>query len=250
MTTRRSVVRVPGPTATAAKFELVSIPDGMSKQMIKVAARTRCHTCRENSALESQFRPARREVNFWRSRMRSAMPASLSLVPERVHRAMPPKAASSPRKGTMTRVTTDPTPLALPALLKLLCSSGPKPPHLTMSQAISAASKLVPKGYTSPAKLRTLTQVEMSALGIADDEIRRGLMAVIGKAGGKGTGDSPEVRRKRTRESDLDRPLPMRAPRETAVDEDFEFDEIEAEEVSDASLPFLTSKGKARIRRC
>ncbi|GAA5860459.1 hypothetical protein JCM3774_000429 [Rhodotorula dairenensis] len=142
---------------------------------------------------------------------------------------MPPKAAS-PRKGTATKVTNDPTPLALPALLKLLCSSGPKPPHLTMLQAIGAASKLVPKGYTSPAKLKTLTQVDMTALGIADDDVRRGLMAVIGKAGGKGTGDSPDVRRKRTRESDLDRPLPSRAPRETAVDDDFEFDEIEAEE--------------------
>lgn len=130
----------------------------------------------------------------------------------------------------MTKVTNDPTPLALPALLKLLCSSGPKPPHLTMSQAIAAASKLVPKGYTSPARLKTLTQVEMSALGIADEEIRKGLMAVIGKAGGKGAGDSPEVRRKRTRESDLDRPLPSRAPKEATVDEDFEFDEIEAEE--------------------
>lgn len=143
---------------------------------------------------------------------------------------MPPKSAS-PRKATVTKVTNDPTPLALPALLKLLCSSGPKPPHLTMSQAIAAASKLVPKGYTSPARLKTLTQVEMSALGIADEEIRKGLMAVIGKAGGKGAGDSPEVRRKRTRESDLDRPLPSRAPKEATVDEDFEFDEIEAEEV-------------------
>ena len=100
-----------------------------------------------------------------------------------------------------------------------------------MSQAIAAASKLVPKGYTSPAKLKTLTQVEMSALGIADEDIRKGLMAVIGKAGGKGAGDSPEVRRKRTRESDLDRPLPSRAPKEATVDEDFKFDEIEAEEV-------------------
>ncbi|KWU45792.1 hypothetical protein RHOSPDRAFT_15987 [Rhodotorula sp. JG-1b] len=142
---------------------------------------------------------------------------------------MPPKSAS-PRKATATKVTNDPTPLPLPALLKLLCSSGPKPPHLTMSQAIAAASKLVPKGYTSPVKLRTLTQVEMSALGIADEDIRKGLMAVIGKAGGKGAGDSPEVRRKRTRESDLDRPLPSRAPKEATVDEDFEFDEIEAEE--------------------
>lgn len=145
---------------------------------------------------------------------------------------MPPR-SPSPRKAaaTTTKLGNDATPLALPALLKLLCSCGPKPPHLNMSQAISAASKLVPKGYNSPLKLKTLTQVEMSAIGIADDEVRKGLMAVIGKGGGKGAGDSPDVRKKRTRESDLDRPLPSRAPKETAVDEDFDFDEIEAEEV-------------------
>lgn len=156
-----------------------------------------------------------------------------SILPLRA-RTMPPKAGPSPRKGasTTTKLGNDPTVLPLPTLLKLLCSSGPKPPHLTMSQAMSAASKLVPKGYNSTAKLRTLTQVDMSALGIQDEEIRKGIMAVIGKAGGKGSGDSPDVRRKRTRESDLDRPLPSRAPKETTVDEDFDFDEIEAEEVS------------------
>ncbi|BGP00796.1 hypothetical protein NBRC10513v2_000921 [Rhodotorula toruloides] len=146
---------------------------------------------------------------------------------------MPPRAASSsasPKKGTTTKLTSDPTPLALPALLKLLTTSGPKPPHLSMSQAIAAASKLVPGGYTSHAKLRLLNQADMVKLGIADEEIRKGLMAVIGKGGGKGSGDSPEVRKKRTRESDLDRPLPTRAPKETVVDEDFDFEEIEAEE--------------------
>ncbi|BGO88802.1 hypothetical protein NBRC10512_006942 [Rhodotorula toruloides] len=146
---------------------------------------------------------------------------------------MPPRAASSsvsPKKGTSTKLTSDPTPLALPALLKLLTTSGPKPPHLSMSQAIAAASKLVPGGYISHAKLRLLNQADMVKLGIADEEIRKGLMAVIGKGGGKGSGDSPEVRKKRTRESDLDRPLPTRAPKETVVDEDFDFEEIEAEE--------------------
>lgn len=151
---------------------------------------------------------------------------------------MPPRAASSsvsPKKGTSTKLTSDPTPLALPALLKLLTTSGPKPPHLSMSQAIAAASKLVPGGYISHAKLRLLNQADMVKLGIADEEIRKGLMAVIGKGGGKGSGDSPEVRKKRTRESDLDRPLPTRAPKETVVDEDFDFEEIEAEGVRPAS---------------
>ncbi|BGP22100.1 hypothetical protein Rt10032_c18g5944 [Rhodotorula toruloides] len=146
---------------------------------------------------------------------------------------MPPRPASSsasPRKSTTTSLRSDPTPLALPALLKLLTTSGPKPPHLSMSQAIAAASKLVPGGYTSHAKLRLLNQADLVKLGIVDDEIRKGLMAVIGKSGGKGSGDSPEIRKKRTRESDLDRPLPTRAPKETVVDEDFDFEEIEAEE--------------------
>lgn len=164
--------------------------------------------------------------------------SSFDLSPSCHTLAMPPRAASSsPRKGTTTKLTSDPTPLALPALLKLLTTSGPKPPHLSMSQAIAAASKLVPGGYTSHAKLRLLNQADMIKLGIADDEIRKGLMAVIGKGGGKGSGESPEVRKKRTRESDLDRPLPTRAPKETVVDEDFDFEEIEAEEVH--SLPLV-----------
>ncbi|GAA5996867.1 uncharacterized protein JCM10292_006051 [Rhodotorula paludigena] len=160
---------------------------------------------------------------------------------------MPPR--GSPSKGP-SKVTSDPTALSLPALLKLLTTAGPKPPHLSMSQAMQAAAKLVPAGCTSHAKLRTLTQVEMARIGIADEDVRKGVMAVIGKggaAGAKGKGKAAQGQqeqetkgyggefgeqapRKRSRESDLDRPLPTRAPREVTVDEDFAFDEIEAEE--------------------
>lgn len=161
---------------------------------------------------------------------------------------MPPR--GSPSKGP-SKVISDPTALSLPALLKLLTTAGPKPPHLSMSQAMQAAAKLVPAGCTSHAKLRTLTQVEMARIGIADEDVRKGVMAVIGKggaAGAKGKGKAAQGQqeqetkgyggefgeqapRKRSRESDLDRPLPTRAPREVTVDEDFAFDEIEAEEV-------------------
>ncbi|GAA5932059.1 hypothetical protein JCM3775_004228 [Rhodotorula graminis] len=154
---------------------------------------------------------------------------------------MPPR--GSPGKGK-AKLGTDMTPLALPALLKLLTSSGPRPPHLDMRQAMQAASKLVPKGYTSEGKLRLLTGADLAQLGIADDDLRKALLAVIsGKASGAGSakgkaaaaGDGAaaaegDVRRKRARDSDLDKPLPTRAPKGDSVDEDFQFDEIEAEE--------------------
>ncbi|BGP13238.1 hypothetical protein JCM10213_004991 [Rhodosporidiobolus nylandii] len=149
---------------------------------------------------------------------------------------MPPK---SPAKGTAkqpTKLTTDPTPLPLPALLKLLTAAGPRPPHLSYSQAIAAASKLVPKGYTSHAKLRTLTAVDLARIGVDDEDLRRAVMAALGKSGStgkalKGAEDGGEFKRRRPgRESDLDKPLRSRKPKETVVDEDFDFEEIEAEE--------------------
>ncbi|GAA5918233.1 hypothetical protein JCM1841_005320 [Sporobolomyces salmonicolor] len=148
---------------------------------------------------------------------------------------MPPSPSSTKGKHKLT-LTSDSTPLALPALLKLLTSSGAKPPHLSMSQAMQAAAKLVPNGYTSPAKLRTLTQVEMARIGIADEDVRKGLMGAIGKAEGKGKakaavfGDEGGFKRKRGRESDLDRPLPTSAAKEAVVEQDLDFDEIEVEE--------------------
>jgi len=169
----------------------------------------------------------------------SAFLVLLTLGP---HLAMPPR--GSPGKGK-TKLSTDMTPLALPALLKLLTTSGPRPPHLDMRQAMQAASKLVPKGYTSEGKLRLLTGADLAQLGIADDDLRKALLVVISGKGssaasakGKGAagdgaaaGDPGEVRRKRARDSDLDKPLPSRAPKGLPIDEDFQFDEIEAEEV-------------------
>lgn len=126
---------------------------------------------------------------------------------------MPPKGSTS---------QSAPGTLSLPALLKLLTSS-PRSP-LTTSQAIAAASKLVPAGYTSTAKLATLTtQVDMAKVGIEDPEIRKGLMRLFAKEK-KGPG-------KRKRGSDMDRPLPTKAVVEV-VETDLDFDEILAEEVS------------------
>lgn len=96
-----------------------------------------------------------------------------------------------------------------------------------MSQAIKAASKLVPAGYSSPSKLQTLTQVEMVKLGIEDEEIRKGLAlltSLSAKGGKKGV-------KKSGREHDLDKPLPTHKV-EVVVDTDLDFDEIHAEEVS------------------
>lgn len=127
-------------------------------------------------------------------------------------RAMPPKASTS---------QSTPGTLSLPALLKLLTSS-PRAP-LTTSQAIAAASKLVPAGYTTSAKLATLnTQVDMAKIGIEDPEIRKGLMQLFGKEKKGG---------KRKRGSDMDRPLPTKEVVEV-VQTNLEFDEIHAEEVS------------------
>ncbi|GAA5973758.1 hypothetical protein JCM11641_005120 [Rhodosporidiobolus odoratus] len=145
---------------------------------------------------------------------------------------MPPR---SPTKAS-TKLTNDPTPLSLPALLKLLTTSGPRPPHLTTSQAIQLAHKLVPKALNSHAKLRTLTQVDLARIGVDDEELRKAFAAAMGKStrGAKASTvkeDGGELKRKRPpRESDLDKPLPTRAPKETVVDEDFDFEEILAEE--------------------
>ncbi|GAA6000798.1 hypothetical protein JCM10207_004665 [Rhodosporidiobolus poonsookiae] len=157
---------------------------------------------------------------------------------------MPPKSPSKGAKNAAkgspvkpTRLSDDPAPLPLPSLLKLLTTAGPRPPHLSMSQAIQLASKLVPKGYNSSAKLRTLTAVDLARIGVDDDDLRKAFMGILGKGGGGGRGaksaadEGGEFKRRRPgRESDLDKPLPTRAPKETVVDEDYQFEEIEVEE--------------------
>ncbi|GAA6030061.1 hypothetical protein JCM8097_009236 [Rhodosporidiobolus ruineniae] len=149
---------------------------------------------------------------------------------------MPPKQAQKGSPSRPAKLSTDPTPLPLPALLKLLTTAGPRPPHLGMSDAMKLASKLIPKGYTSPAKLRTLTATDLARFGVDDDDLRKGFMALLGKSvGGKTVKGAKEEdgtfkRRRPGRESDLDKPLPTRAPKETVVDEDYDFEEIEYEE--------------------
>ncbi|KAI5481076.1 hypothetical protein MNV49_006262 [Pseudohyphozyma bogoriensis] len=131
---------------------------------------------------------------------------------------MPPKASTSSSHASPAS-----TKLALPAFLKLLTS----PPKtrgvapLTLKQAMSAASILVPKGYTSLSTLSKLSQVDMAEMGIADEDIRKGVMALTGKLEGK------KVKRKKG--SDLDRPLPDREER-VVVRTDFDFEEIQFEE--------------------
>lgn len=137
---------------------------------------------------------------------------------------MPPKASTS-------------AAVSLPTFLKLL-TSAPKSrgsPSLTMSQAMQAAGKLLPAGYTSLERLKTLTQVDMAKLGIADEAIRKGIMALSGRGGGGSKQGSPS---KRKRGSDLDRPLPTSEVQEV-VQTDLDFEEILAVEVSSVSAPDL-----------
>ncbi|GAA5870934.1 hypothetical protein JCM16303_001634 [Sporobolomyces ruberrimus] len=141
-----------------------------------------------------------------------------------------------PRGGSSIKLTLDTSPLALPALLKLLTSSG----QLDMSQAIQLASKLIPGGYTSHFKLRTLTGVDLARIGVADEDLRKSLLGALGrgdKGKGKGKiptkpefGDEGTSRRKRGRESDLDRPLPNKDDKISEVEQDLDFDELEYEE--------------------
>jgi len=146
---------------------------------------------------------------------------------------MPPRNAQ-----TIKLTLDDSTKLALPALLKLLTSS----PHLDMSKAIALAGKLIPAGYTTHYKLRSITGVDLARIGVADEELRKPLLNALGRGpDGKGKGKAkipskPEfgdegMSRKRGRESDLDRPLPSKADKVSEVEQDLDFDEIQVEEV-------------------
>ncbi|GAA5983283.1 hypothetical protein JCM5350_005867 [Sporobolomyces pararoseus] len=143
-----------------------------------------------------------------------------------------------PRNASTIKLTLDTSPLALPALLKLLTSTS----HLDMSKAIQLASKLIPAGYTSHFKLRTLTGVDLARIGVTDEDLRKALLTALGRGDSKGKGkakaspskpefgDEGMTRRKRGRESDLDRPLPTREDKDSEVEQDLDFDEIEFEE--------------------
>lgn len=95
-----------------------------------------------------------------------------------------------------------------------------------MSNAMKVASKLYPR-YNSLSKLSTLTQIDMTGLGLHDEEIRQGIMDLCGK--GKGKGKGAATKRKFT--SDMDRPLPDREVGEVVLT-DLDFEEILYEEVS------------------
>lgn len=151
---------------------------------------------------------------------------------------MPPKKPKTPSPAKVkvlkrTSVTSAPTvakdhgpALPLPQFLKLL-TSGPGPHPMTMSQAMKAASKLIPAGYNNLSRLTLLNQTEMAKLGIEDEEIRKAIAALTEPKGGK--------KRRWHRDSDLDKPLPDHAPGERddvdAPHQDYDFDEILAEEV-------------------
>ncbi|GAA5850904.1 hypothetical protein JCM8547_009127 [Rhodosporidiobolus lusitaniae] len=163
---------------------------------------------------------------------------------------MPPRPFSSTTTKPSPTLTSSPTPLSLPQLISLLSSSS----HLTAHQAIALCRVLVPKGYTSHAKLRTLGVEDLKRLGVEDEEVRAawgrfraGGGGAQGKGKGKGKqkegnegmgegtgdgmlgqlGEGQQKKRKRpARERDLDRPLPWRATERDAVEEDFDFDEI------------------------
>jgi hypothetical protein len=111
-------------------------------------------------------------------------------------------------------MATPPVPLPLNALLKHLTSGTPR---LTMSQAISAASILIPAHRNSLAQLAFLTHTDMISLGIVDEDIRKGILA-LGAKGKKKEG-------KRKRGSDLDHALPD-GPVVEVVEGDLDFKEI------------------------
>ncbi|EJU06185.1 hypothetical protein DACRYDRAFT_103131 [Dacryopinax primogenitus] len=97
---------------------------------------------------------------------------------------MPPKKAQPPA----THLSN--TPLALPAFLKMLTSSG-----MSMQDSMSVASKIF-KEYNTPAKLATLTTPKLTALKVDDKDQRTKVLAALRKAGYK------------TKEVDVPQPVP------------------------------------------
>lgn len=134
----------------------------------------------------------------------------------------PKPAASSSHQAPAGPSSTFPDgALPLPQFLKYLTSS-PKPPVLTMKQAMTAAGVLLPKGFNSPFKLAKLSGTDLNELGIADETIRKGITALTqNKAKGPGKYKRPP------RESDLDKPLPNSAGPSDHGAGDYDFDEID-----------------------
>ncbi|KAK4046421.1 hypothetical protein OIV83_006080 [Microbotryomycetes sp. JL201] len=149
---------------------------------------------------------------------------------------MPPTKSPAVKKRP-TRPSNDDTPLSLPQLLKVLTSSTSK--HaLTMSQAMAAAAKLVPKGYTSMAKLTRLTMQDLATtVGIEDAEVRKRIVALSSASSASVSSGEQSPYKRRRRDADLDSPLPSPATKRqhdrarAEVAQDLDFDEIQAEQV-------------------
>ncbi|KAH8919900.1 hypothetical protein BT69DRAFT_1266106 [Atractiella rhizophila] len=127
--------------------------------------------------------------------------------------------------------------LSLPQFLKLLTAKG----DLSMSKAMSLASKLIPAKFDSEEKLSAITPNDLLQLGISNEEDQKGVMKAGGQKWGMGnrrkqisTADKPSnqpKKRKRdqgfSRDVDLDRPLPNSAPsRHSEIRTSLDFNEI------------------------
>ena len=144
-----------------------------------------------------------------------------TMAPKKPRPSASPASPSHPPSAPSLAPTFPPGPaLPLPAFLKFLTSS-PRPPVLTVKQAMAAAAVLLPRGLNSPAKLARLTAADLAEAGIADEAVRKGIAALTASQG-KGPGKY----RRAPRESDLDRPLPTSAREGIPGGADFNFDEI------------------------
>lgn len=133
---------------------------------------------------------------------------------------MPPRASTSNISDNIS--TSKVSKIALPAFLKLLTSGGV---GLTTQEALAAASSLIKVGLnTSDTNPFTGTSdVTLVAAGVTDPDVRKAIVA-YGRTGKGKTliSDSGGIKRKRkTRESDLDAPLPMKAEEREAIKLEF-----------------------------
>ncbi|KAM0792783.1 hypothetical protein ACM66B_002552 [Microbotryomycetes sp. NB124-2] len=151
---------------------------------------------------------------------------------------MPPKKSPAVKKPP-SKPSNDDTPMSLPQLLKVLTSNnGKHAAALTMSQAMQAAAKLVPKGYTSMAKLTRLTMQDLATtVGIEDAEVRKRIVALSSSSSSpSSTNTAPRPYKRPRRDQDLDSPLPSPATKrqhqqqQAQVAQDLDFDEIQAQE--------------------
>lgn len=118
--------------------------------------------------------------------------------------------------------------LSVPAFLKLLTTGGV---GLSTSEAMGAASALIKAGYNKADVANPfvgISEISLVSAGVTDPETRKQLVAygrtgkgrkptTIRDVGGQGQG-----KKRKSRESDLDRPLPVKAEERVALSLDFE----------------------------